>query len=133
MTTRDEDDEILQAAEFSPFKPAREIREAIGVQVSRTTVRPRLHSEGFTTGHLRKRNASLMPIALPGSPWLRNMRLRIWSFGSGRCSLTKRLSTPVAMGVFPYGEEITQGKGNRPTPSFYCMLVFQCVKRQSPI
>lgn len=37
----------MQAAELRPFKPATEIMEEIGLQVSMSTVRRRLHAEGI--------------------------------------------------------------------------------------
>ncbi|KAK3878657.1 hypothetical protein Pcinc_016718 [Petrolisthes cinctipes] len=47
VTTHHEDKELLQAVLHMPFKPATEIKEAMGLQASMSTVRRRRHSAGI--------------------------------------------------------------------------------------
>lgn len=47
VTTREEDQRIIQAAENNPFTNARSIREELSLEVSDDTVRRRLHQAGI--------------------------------------------------------------------------------------
>ncbi|KAK3882312.1 hypothetical protein Pcinc_013305 [Petrolisthes cinctipes] len=126
VTSVDEDEDLLQAAERMLFKPATEVREAVGLQVSMTTVRRRVHAAGnhhrapakkerLTDAHRAARLAFAQEYAAKDMEfWERTVFTDKKTFNScshGRIHLWRRNNTrdhTAAMGVVFGGEALNK-------------------------
>lgn len=109
-TTPAQDQQITAAAADSPFTNAVAIRDALHLEVSATTVRRRLHSQGIPTVLLPRKNVSLssteqLDLHSPSVMlmWLKN-------FGTGLSSQMRRYSAPLLMAKSTVGDVMPPGK-----------------------